>query len=108
MNSRILNYIGLGNIDIGFLFLGLAAISLILLIIIIAALVQIHKFKKKYEKFMLGKDGGSLEDDIMTLYDDNKLWCRPYDMFLDEVNLNGQKYRFELQDIESVATNFQK
>ena len=47
MNSRILNYIGLGNIDIGFLFLGLAAISLILLIIIIAALVQIHKFKKE-------------------------------------------------------------
>lgn len=25
-----------------------------------------------------------------------------YDMFLDEVNKNGQKYRFELQDIKSV------
>ena len=37
-----------------------------------------------------------------ALYDDNKLWCRPYDMFFDEVNKNGQKYRFELQKIESV------
>lgn len=37
-----------------------------------------------------------------ALYDDNKLWCRPYDMFLDEVNKNGQKYRFELQEIKSV------
>ncbi len=36
-----------------------------------------------------------------ALYGDNKLWCRPYDMFLDEVNKNGQKYRFELQDIKS-------
>lgn len=37
-----------------------------------------------------------------ALYGDNKLWVRPYDMFLDEVNKNGQKYRFELQDIKSV------
>jgi hypothetical protein len=36
-----------------------------------------------------------------ALYGDGKLWCRPYDMFLDEVNKNGQKYRFELQDIKS-------
>ena len=36
-----------------------------------------------------------------ALYGDNKLWCRPYDMFLDEVNKNGQKYRFELQNIKS-------
>lgn len=35
-----------------------------------------------------------------TLYDDNKLWCKFYDMFMDEVNKNGQKYRFELQKIK--------
>lgn len=37
-----------------------------------------------------------------ALYGDNTLWCRPYEMFLDEVNKNDQKYRFELQDIKSV------
>lgn len=37
-----------------------------------------------------------------ALYGDNKLWVRPYDMFFDEVDKNGQKYRFELQDIKSV------
>lgn len=36
-----------------------------------------------------------------ALYGDNKLWVRPYDMFFDEVDKNGQKYRFELQDIKS-------
>lgn len=37
-----------------------------------------------------------------ALYGDNKLWCRSYDNFFEEVNKNGQKYRFELQDIKSV------
>ena len=37
-----------------------------------------------------------------ALYGDNKLWCRPYDMFFDEVNKNNQKYRFELVNIKSV------
>ena len=37
-----------------------------------------------------------------ALYDDHKLWCRPYNMFFDEVNKNGQKYRFQVQKIKSV------
>lgn len=37
-----------------------------------------------------------------ALYGDNILWARPYNMFFDEVNKNGQKYRFELQNIKSV------
>ena len=37
-----------------------------------------------------------------ALYDDSKLYVRPYDMFLEEVNKNGKKYRFEEQDIKSV------
>ena len=45
---------------------------MILLILCIMAFVQINKFKKKYNKFMLGKDGNSLEKDIMTLYEDNQ------------------------------------
>ena len=36
------------------------------------------------------------------LYGEGRLWYRPYDMFFEEVNKNGQKYRFELQDIKSV------
>ena len=72
MSSNFLNMIGLGGVDTGYLFLGLLIISILLLILIIVAFAQISKFKKKYNKFMLGKDGGSLEQDIMTLYEDNK------------------------------------
>jgi len=38
-----------------------------------------------------------------ALYDDVSLWVRSYEMFLEEVNKNGQKYRFELQNIKSVG-----
>ena len=41
-----------------------------------------------------------------SLYGDGRLWCRPYDLFLSEVDHQKypdvkQRYRFEFQAIES-------
>ena len=72
MNSEILNYIGLGNLDVGYILIGLSVLILILMILVIIQIVNTSKLKKKYMKFMQGKDAKSLEMDIIGLYEDNK------------------------------------
>ena len=41
-----------------------------------------------------------------SLYEEGKLWARPYNSFIEEVNKNGQKYRFELREIKSLNNSY--
>lgn len=53
-----------------YILLGMTLIILILLILVILVLVQNSKLKQKYNKFMTGKDGKSLEDNLIERISD--------------------------------------
>lgn len=72
MQSELLKSIGLGNIDIAYLFIGILAVMLIMLVVIILQIVKTNKLKKRYDKFMLGKESKSLEKEIVGLFEDNR------------------------------------
>lgn len=38
-----------------------------------------------------------------ALYGTGQLYVRPYDMFIEKVNRNGQEYRLQLQEVDSVV-----
>lgn len=75
MNSLFLDRIGLGSFDLGYLLIAAAVLVVVMLAVIILLIVQIKKvngLKKRLDKFLLGKDGMSLEQDIIGLCEDNK------------------------------------
>ena len=71
MSSALLESMGLGSLDIAYLFIGMAAMIIILLILIIVQMVKLSNLKKRYEKFMSGKDAKSLEKEISSICEDN-------------------------------------
>lgn len=55
-----------------YLIIGMAVLLLILLILTIVQLVITTGMKKRYKKFMKGKDAASLEDSFLRAYDEIK------------------------------------
>ena len=72
MNYNLLEQLGLGNLDLTYLFVVSYGLILILIILFIIQTVRLSKLSKKYKKFMSGKTAKSLEKEIMGLYEDNK------------------------------------
>ena len=71
MNSKLLDRIGLGNLDIAYVLIGILALCLILFIIVIVCLVQLLKTKKRINRFMKGAKAATLESDIVSIKEEN-------------------------------------
>lgn len=70
--STVLDQIGLGGLDTGYLFIGMAVLLLLMIILFIVQITKYSKLKKRMDKFMSGNGAKSLEQDIIGLYEDNK------------------------------------
>ena len=75
MNTT-LSEIGLWALETGYAVIAVGVLAAILLIVLALLIVQItktNKLKKRLNKFLTGKDGKSLEEDIAGLFEDNKV-----------------------------------
>ena len=73
--SAFLNQIGLGSFDLGYTVVAILILAIVVIILMIILIIQINKtgkLKKRLDLFLLGKDGASLEQDIINLFEDNK------------------------------------
>lgn len=72
MSSPLFESLGLGGLDIAWLFIVIFVLLIAILVFCILQMDKYNKLKRKYDKFMKGKDAKSLEQDIIALFEDNK------------------------------------
>ena len=95
MNSELLELIG---IDPAYILIGMTALIVILLITVIVLIVKTSGLKKKYNAFMQGKDGKTLEDTIINRFEQ-----------LDETSKLSKENSNEIKKItENLKITYQK
>lgn len=99
MNNYFFKSIGLENIDIGILIVVLVVIILFLIILNIVNIRSISKLKKKYDKFMLGKNAESLENEITDLFEDNKFIKNSIEKNKKDIHALYRKFESSLQKV---------
>ncbi|MBE5894503.1 MAG: DUF4446 family protein [Lachnospiraceae bacterium] len=97
MSSAILTKMGLGALDIGYLFIGLFVLVLVLLVLTIILLVQNNKLKKKYNRFMQGAKAKSLEKEIQDLIEEVDNLSKASKSQKKEINDLYRKHRSTFQ-----------
>lgn len=96
--SSFFSSIGLGGLDIGYVILGMLIVIIVLIVMLIVQIVKSDKLKKRMDKFMTGKDGMSLEEDIAALFEDNKF-----------LKINADKNKKDIRELfKKQETAYQK
>lgn len=70
--SKLFDSMGIGSLDIGIIILILFILLIVFIILTVSLTVRMNRIQKKLNIFMSGKDGISLEQDIITIHEENK------------------------------------
>ena len=88
-SSTFLNQMGFGWFDWGYLVIAMPVMTLIILILLVLVIVQIKKtskLKKRLDHFLRGKEGKSLEQDIVNIMEDNTFLKKLADKDREDIN----------------------
>ena len=71
MNSKLLESMGLANLDVGYILIAMLVLMLAAVIVAIVSIVKVSKLKKRINRFMKGANAGTLASDIVAIKEDN-------------------------------------
>lgn len=102
MEDSILNYLG---IDPLYIILGQAALTIILMIVVIICIFKIKKLYRRYDYFMRGKDAETLEDIIIGHIQDIQELKSQDRANKDQIRVNNKNMRASFQKFGMVRYN---
>ena len=98
MNSKLLEAIGLGNLDIAYILIFMLVCIITMAVLVICQMNQNKKLRKRYEKFLQGKNAKSLEEQIAVL-------CQEHDI----IKKASEAHTRQIKDLyKKHKTTFQK
>ncbi|MCR5249819.1 MAG: DUF4446 family protein [Lachnospiraceae bacterium] len=99
MNSKFLQAIGLGGLDIGILFLILLLLFIVLLVVVIVEIRKQKNLTQRYERFMQGNEAMTLEDQIQQLAGDVTRLKRESRAYANDIDLLFSKHEMAIQKL---------
>lgn len=97
MNSKILETLGLKNVDIAIFIIILLVIGIAAIVYCIVLSKKIKRMNDKYEKFMKGKDGKSLEATFTKRFEDIDMLLKENDVKTNEINKINENLQIAVQ-----------
>lgn len=98
MDSKFLNSLGMGKLDMGIVICVMALLLLVMMIVLIVLGVKLCKLRKRFDKFCRGKNAKSLEEEIGIMFEQNKA-------IKDQTDKNRRDIKVIYHNLES---SFQK
>ncbi len=71
MNSKLLESMGLADLDAGYILIAMLVLVLAAAIVAVISIVKVSKLKKRINRFMKGANAATLESDIVAIKEDN-------------------------------------
>lgn len=99
MTNTLMINLGLENIDISYIFIGIFAVLILVIVLLIVSFIKLNKLRKRYEKFMEGKDAKSLEKEIFSLRKENNLLIKNQKNNKDDINNLYEKVKSTFQKV---------
>lgn len=93
------------GIDMAYFLIGMLAFMLILFILVIITLCKLKKLRRRYERFMMGKDAESMEETILSCIEKNELIDQTNQQLREDIIKLRKNQRITYQKMGMVKYN---